>query len=1757
MSIDRGSADVARASSRSTTRRRHRHRRGGDRDRRPTNGATTTTMRETVDAVDAVRNAREAKRLAEETRGRAPRETTRERGEREDGAGGGAAANAEARRKRRKILATLDEGRRANERGSANALENAKPVPGAGGAGSGRDARARGRGTEASARGGGGGGARRRTSADASGRGRKDASTRDGRGGAREGASREEAREEREEGARRGEAPGGSGDDESSDDDSDDDGFDEDESDDDSDDDESDEDDEESESESEYEDEYEDEDEELEGGSEDELDELRDAMDRDDPEAGLRALLRRLSNVAGGGMQAGFVRPGGSAKLKEILQGMKQMDDPSAQMAALSELNELLVISGEELMMSIPLDSFVPVLVEMMTMEYMPDIMLLAARALTTMADVIPPSRGAIVHHGALPLFCSRLLTIEYIDLAEQSLQALEKLSQDYGAECARQGALTACLSYLDFFSLGMQRVSLQIAANICRQLPSSTLDGAMDAVPILTNLLAHEDPRLVDSSCACLTNLATKMAKDSSERVVALCQSGLVAKVMDLISASSTRTVSPLTHHALIKLLNVCAKHNPDVALELLRGNLPATLSVALSRCKVLTTTSAGPSSASPASSGVASPIMTSDQLLEVATLADTLLPVVNSKSRSAKKEQSLCSQNVPVLTTQEPELLVNYATNLINVLMQAVDSSVPQSVKVKCLSALTKWTQLSSEQSFKTIVETTTLAAFCATQLCSREARQIEGCLDLVEFGMEKKTLDMARILRKEGAVHALKRLFEENERLANTMDAAAPAKSPAGDNTKTPAGLVPALGGGLRGVAARNAAMTSDGPEYRAALAHASRVYNKYFSASEQSEAENPSVERLRRASSSLRMTGDIASLTEFLDSVSGASTFELLESDSVGALKEYLAPRDWKDTKMLVDKYAAFIKAITCAKEPAAFENLIKRLSDALASCEDLSIAVTSIQPSSSRRGRDNSADDANLVGLVRPFKIRFKLAADSTDGLSNHSNNVMLVEPFATLSAIEDFLYPRVHKPGRRLEAPRRSSRLSPPADMEHDGDEEDDDEEGDEDEIMSDDEATLVGEDADEDGGQLDLTNEDIEQDDDEGDVEGGAPLHPPNSFAARAAAGASTRRLTFSVDGTILNPQTTVLQVVAFIARQSGVSMTELNWEKTNTITYQNAKATDVVPDTLQLGGVVDESKEELSKVNEAVAELGNSEMRATLGSFVPALCGSVTKALAHEEASDQLNDLLVVLTVLHELSVSSARILSKTEDAGSAVRRVSLPKESFIHGKLTGKLTRQLQDTVTLCSSSTPAWCTSLTRACPWLFPFESRYKLFKCVAFSLSRTLHHLHGAGSESGALTTDGGREIRVGRLQRLKVRVNREHIFASAKKVFNLPNVTKMVLEVEFFEEVGTGTGPTLEFFFLLSKQFRRRKQHMWLDTGVASQDDLVVAPHGLFPAPITPPRMNGKTHASRLKSFNLLGKVIGKTLQDGRMLDLPLAPAFYRMLLGQSLGLHDIHGLDPALGNTLRRLDAAANEIEKMKREGASESEWSQITIDGAKVEDLCLTFVIPGVDSMELIKGGSDVAVTAVNLREYVDAVIDACVGSGVATYFESVRAGLEEVFPLARLKMFSESELDAVICGEGERWTPEMLAECITFDHGYNAQSPPVKNFCEILSGFNSDQQRAFMRFVTGAPRLPPGGLAALQPRLTVVCKQPSSAVGLAADSPPVAVGTPLADGDLPSAMTCASYLKLPPYSCKEIMSERLIYAMTEGQGSFDLS
>lgn len=83
--------------------------------------------------------------------------------------------------------------------------------------------------------------------------------------------------------------------------------------------------------------------------------------------------------------------------------------------------------------------------VSLLNTEHNPDMMLLAARALTFMADVLPTSCAAIVRHGAVPAFCARLLTIEYIDLAEQSLQVR---ANKHTVESINQLSCGACSSH-------------------------------------------------------------------------------------------------------------------------------------------------------------------------------------------------------------------------------------------------------------------------------------------------------------------------------------------------------------------------------------------------------------------------------------------------------------------------------------------------------------------------------------------------------------------------------------------------------------------------------------------------------------------------------------------------------------------------------------------------------------------------------------------------------------------------------------------------------------------------------------------------------------------------------------------------------------------------------------------------------------------------------------------------------------------------------------------------------------------------------------------------------------------------------------------------------------------------------------------------------------------------------------------------------------------------------------------------------------
>lgn len=116
-------------------------------------------------------------------------------------------------------------------------------------------------------------------------------------------------------------------------------------------------------------------------------------------------------------------------------------------------------------------------------------------------------------------------------------------------------------------------------------------------------------------------------------------------------------------------------------------------------------------------------------------------------------------------------------------------------------------------------------------------------------------------------------------------------------------------------------------------------------------------------------------------------------------------------------------------------------------------------------------------------------------------------------------------------------------------------------------------------------------------------------------------------------------------------------------------------------------------------------------------------------------------------------------------------------------------------------------------------------------------------------------------------------------------------------------------------------------------------------------------------------------------------------------------------------------------------------------------------------------------------------------------------------------------------------------KYLSECCRPDHGFTLDSPAIRMLFDVLSSYDNVQQRGFVQFVTGSPKLPVGGLRSLSPQLTIVCKTVD--------------GLDSADAYLPSVMTCVNYLKLPDYSSVDIMRQRLATAISEGQMSFHLS
>lgn len=394
------------------------------------------------------------------------------------------------------------------------------------------------------------------------------------------------------------------------------------------------------------------------------------------------------------------------------------------------------------------------------------------------------------------------------------------------------------------------------------------------------------------------------------------------------------------------------------------------------------------------------------------------------------------------------------------------------------------------------------------------------------------------------------------------------------------------------------------------------------------------------------------------------------------------------------------------------------------------------------------------------------------------------------------------------------------------------------------------------------------------------------------------------------------------------------------------------------------------------------------------------------------------------------------------------------------------------------------------------PFVIPFETRVEIFRrFTLLDYSRL--------------------ERQTYRDRKREVTIRRDHIAQDGfDKLNSLGPQLKHRFLIQFIDQWGMeesgidGGGLFKEFLTSLVKEAFDTDRGLWNTT----------AEQQLYPSPHSYAR-----EEQSLQWYRFLGRILGKALYHGILVDVNFASFFLSKWLGKGNSyLDDLSGLeslDKEVYRNLLWLKHYAGDVEK----------------------DLTLDFTVTNDEfgvkhTHELVPNGRNIPVTKENRLEYIYRVSHYRLNEQIRLQSEAFLSGLTDIIDLRWLRMLDREELRILISGtEGEIDFENLKAN--TELHNYHEKDDVMVWFWQALDSFTHAQRKAFLKFVTSCPSPPLLGFAQLVPRF----------------------GIRNAGDDttrLPSSSTCVNLLKLPRYKTYEQCREKLLYAIESGAG-FDLS
>lgn len=355
---------------------------------------------------------------------------------------------------------------------------------------------------------------------------------------------------------------------------------------------------------------------------------------------------------------------------------------------------------------------------------------------------------------------------------------------------------------------------------------------------------------------------------------------------------------------------------------------------------------------------------------------------------------------------------------------------------------------------------------------------------------------------------------------------------------------------------------------------------------------------------------------------------------------------------------------------------------------------------------------------------------------------------------------------------------------------------------------------------------------------------------------------------------------------------------------------------------------------------------------------------------------------------------------------------------------------------------------------------------------------------------------------------KFELKVSRTRILEDSYRI--LSGVTcvdrlRSKLWVEFDgEEVLDYGGASREFFYLLSREMFNPYYGLF-EYSAADNYTLQINP------------CSGMCNEDHLSYFKFIGRMAGMAVYHGKLLDAFFIRPFYKMMLGKPITIKDMESVDTEYYNSLRWI---------------MDNDPADLDLRFSVDEDL-----FGQMQQRELTAGGADLAVTQENKGRYVDLVIQWRFASRVRPQMNAFLEGLNELVPLALLRLFDEHELELLMCGIGQIDVRDWRRHTV-YKGGYHANHVVVQWFWRLVLSFSNEMRSRLLQFVTGTSRVPMNGFAELH----------------GSNGPqPFTLERWGSPSNLPRSHTCFNRLDLPMYESYQDLREKLVQAI-EGSESF---